>query len=222
MSVRFVDDLMGSNEIQTIWILSPAASIVRQPPLSPPYFTRHYFISDQGLPGVYQSLLPALHRDTPVTASSLGHLSRYGGPILYLYVHSFILFGILVWVNSGSILPHRRPHFSRTEDLSKLTTEDVVAEAKSILNLSDLLHVLQVTKSFVGDVVVDNVSFGVSRETISALLGPNRARKTLHLIDIYLEGGNIVPEKCLSTAHQSSIIQQLPALLSVFVLNLWQ
>jgi len=116
--------------------------------------------------------------DTPVTASSLGQLSRYGGPILYLFGYGFILFGILVWVDSGSILPRRRPRSSRTEDSSKPTAEDVVTEAKSVSNSSDLLRVLQVTKSFGGDAVVDNVSFGVSRETIFALLGPNGAGKT--------------------------------------------
>ncbi len=43
----------------------------------------------------------------PVTTSSLGDISRYGGPILYLFIYGFVLFAILVWVDSGSLLPRK-------------------------------------------------------------------------------------------------------------------
>jgi hypothetical protein len=117
--------------------------------------------------------------DTPVPSRALGKMELYGGPITYLILWSLILFGILVWVDSGSILPRRRPTSLETEGEAKREVPaDVVEEARLVANSSDALRVLEVTKSFGGDAVVDDVSFGVSKDTIFALLGPNGAGKT--------------------------------------------
>lgn len=75
---------------------------------------------------------------------------------------------------------------SRTQKLktddpssSNLTSrQDVVAEEKSVLASDDLLRVLRVTKTYGGNKVVDDVSLGVSRDTVFAMLGPNGAGKT--------------------------------------------
>ena len=115
--------------------------------------------------------------DTPVSSSTLGQITKFGGPILYLIVMGFILFGILVWVDSGSLLPRRRSS-SATSDSDRPIPPDVATEAKLVSESRDLLRVLQVTKSYDGDNVVDDVSFVVPRETIFALLGPNGAGKT--------------------------------------------
>ncbi|KXN84990.1 ABC transporter A family member 2 [Leucoagaricus sp. SymC.cos] len=119
----------------------------------------------------------------PVTTKSLGSIHRYGGPILYLFVYSFVLLAILVWVDSGSIL-HRRAGKRKqvaqamNEKDGSRKTDDVAAEAEAALSSDDLLRVLGVTKAYQGNKVVDDVSLVVSRDTVFALLGPNGAGKT--------------------------------------------
>ena len=122
---------------------------------------------------------------TLVTTSYLGDIKRYGGPILYLFVYGFVLFGILVWVDSGSIVPRRylKTHKQQArldENLAanQLSRQDVAREASAVAQSNDALRVLHVTKSFDGNRVVDDVSLGVSMDVIFAMLGPNGAGKT--------------------------------------------
>jgi len=119
----------------------------------------------------------------PVTTKSLGSIQHFGGPILYLFVYAFVLLAILVWVDSGSIL---KRNVGKREQVSSVRNEkadhekksDVAAEAEAALNSDDLLRVLDATKTFHGNKVVDDVSLVVSRDTVFALLGPNGAGKT--------------------------------------------
>lgn len=111
----------------------------------------------------------------------MGSIMRYGGPITYLIIYSFILLANLVWVDSGTRLPRRLGSSRNTSlhaDSTKLSRKDVIAEAMAATNSEDLLRVLRVTKSYQADKVVDDVSLGVSRDTLFALLGPNGAGKT--------------------------------------------
>ena len=107
---------------------------------------------------------------------------RFGGPILYLIVYSFVLFGILVWWDSGAPLPFKG--WSSRKTLHNHTPEadaipaDVVAEADAVANSQDSLRVVNVTKVYDGNPVVDSVSFGVAQGDVLALLGPNGAGKT--------------------------------------------
>lgn len=129
-----------------------------------------------------------------VTASSMGSIMRYGGPITYLIIYSFILLAILVWVDSGTRLPRRLGSSRNTSlhaDSTKLSRKDVIAEAMAATNSEDLLRVLRVTKSYQADKVVDDVSLGVSRDTLFALLGPNGAGKTTTFNMIR---GEVIPE----------------------------
>lgn len=110
---------------------------------------------------------------------------RYGGPILYLFVYGFVLLVILVWVDSGSIIPRRflktRKQQARLEEnlaANEISRQDVAREARTVVQSSDALRVLHVTKSYDGNTVVDDVSFGVHGDVIFALLGPNGAGKT--------------------------------------------
>lgn len=117
----------------------------------------------------------------PVTASSLGQISRYGGPILYLFVYGFALFGVLVWVDSGAILSRRNAALRQAANTSNLgitPADDIANEVAAVTKSSDILRVLGVEKSFGDNKVVDKVSFGVSQDTVFALLGPNGAGKT--------------------------------------------
>lgn len=116
-----------------------------------------------------------------VTVSSMGSIMRYGGPIVYLIIYSFVLLAILVWVDSGTRLPRQRGTSRRTALPSgsvELSRKDVIAEAEAVSSSEDLLRVLNVSKSYQAEKVVDNVSLGLSRDTLFALLGPNGAGKT--------------------------------------------
>jgi ABC-type multidrug transport system ATPase subunit len=135
---------------------------------------------------------------TPVNAASLGDIMRYGGPIVYLIVYGFILFGILVWVDSGSIIPRRflntkrrKVRMDQLQANFEANRQDVAAEAHAVAQSNDVLRLLHLTKTFSGNKVVDDVSYGVSRDTIFAMLGPNGAGKTTTFNMIR---GDIVPD----------------------------
>ncbi|KAI0830875.1 P-loop containing nucleoside triphosphate hydrolase protein [Trametes gibbosa] len=142
----------------------------------------------------------------PVTTSSLGDISRYGGPILYLFLYGFALFAILVWVDSGSLLPRKITHARKNGSTSVVDAnqdstapggvgrKDVHDEATVVVDSSDALRVLNIVKAFgkASNRVVDNVSFGVSQDTIFALLGPNGAGKTTTFNIIR---GDVIPDQ---------------------------
>jgi ATP-binding cassette, subfamily A (ABC1), member 3 len=121
----------------------------------------------------------------PVTISSLADLMRYGGPILYLFVHGLVYLGVLMWAESGPIIPRRslktRRRQIRMSELQanfEANRQDVAAEARAVACSNDALYLRHLTKSFHGNKVVDDVSYGVARDTIFAMLGPNGAGKT--------------------------------------------
>ncbi|KZT02088.1 P-loop containing nucleoside triphosphate hydrolase protein [Laetiporus sulphureus 93-53] len=133
--------------------------------------------------------------EQPVTTASIGKLSRFGGPILYLIVYAFVLFGILVWVDSGSILPRRFASHKRDGAVAgRIGRQDADDEAVAVAKSNDALRVLSVVKAFGSsdNRVVDNVSFGVSQDTIFALLGPNGAGKTTMFNMIR---GDVIPDE---------------------------
>ncbi|KAI0027064.1 P-loop containing nucleoside triphosphate hydrolase protein [Vararia minispora EC-137] len=164
----------------TLSLLSPVASVLRTAFVSVNLFS-----------------LACTGNET-VTASQLGVITRFGGPILYLILYSIALFVALVWVDSGSVL-HRtgimgivKPRRDSTDmdsmadDVEKEPVESGVDEA---------LRVLHVSKSFglgrSAKTVVDDVSLEVPPDTIFALLGPNGAGKTTTFNVIR---GDIVPD----------------------------
>ncbi|CDO76478.1 hypothetical protein BN946_scf184615.g4 [Trametes cinnabarina] len=173
----------------TMSILSPVASALRAS-----------FVSVN----LFSLLCDGSH---PVTASSLGDISRYGGPILYLFIYGFVLFAILVWVDSGSLLPQkmirgrkgtpRRPAEPAAGGAvvpGRVAGKDVDDEATVVTHSADALRVLNIVKAFgkTSNRVVDNVSFGVSHDTIFALLGPNGAGKTTTFNIIR---GDVIPDE---------------------------
>lgn len=119
-----------------------------------------------------------------VSTAQTGTILRYGGPILYLIVYSFILLAILVWVDSGSVLSrifNLKRRSSKNEVAVAVDTQDkadVVNEAKHATASNDVLRVLGVSKTYGKHKVVDNVTLSASSDTIFALLGPNGAGKT--------------------------------------------
>jgi hypothetical protein len=109
---------------------------------------------------------------------ALASITRNGGPILYLNLYSFALIVIIGWVDSRSLAPWnmwktRRSQPDAVDINLERFQEDVTAEAKLASLSLDLLRVLDVSKTYDDKKVVDNMTFGVSRDTVFVMLGPN-------------------------------------------------
>lgn len=127
-----------------------------------------------------------------VSTSSMGAIQRYGGPILYLFVSIFILVGALMWAESGSRTARRLRDIRRSKkEDNGSSKDDVLAAAEQAENSDDLLRVLDVSKSYGSNKVVDGVSFSLPQDTVFALLGPNGAGKTTTFNMIR---GDVIPD----------------------------
>ncbi|KAK7049037.1 hypothetical protein R3P38DRAFT_3307634 [Favolaschia claudopus] len=160
----------------TLSILSPVASVTRAGLVSANLF----------------SLL--CNGDTSAISSSwMGSIKRYGGPIVYLIVYSLVLLAVVVWVDSGSLLPrkYRQANKVSAANADKPVKQDVALEAEFAAESTDPLRVMHVTDRFGSNTVVDNVSFGASPDTIFCLLGANGAGKTTTFNVIR---GDVIPE----------------------------
>ena len=121
-------------------------------------------------------------------ATSAGGIDRMGSPILYLILYGLLLFLVLIWADTGA--PLRLPAFLRRDREHTTTTtgtgaqvpEDVRAEAKAVESdpsrANDPLRVVHISKRYGPNHAVEDVSFGVGKDTIFAMLGPNGAGKT--------------------------------------------
>jgi ATP-binding cassette subfamily A (ABC1) protein 3 len=143
-------------------------------------------------------------------ASNPGSITVYGGPILYLILQSFLLFGVLLWWDSGPLF--RR--FKRTkpvEDVEEKTAsgEEVSDELTRVASSQDGLRVLHLSKHFKDNLAVDDVTFGVPKGSVFSLLGPNGAGKstTISLIRGDIEpsrrGGEILVENVSVSKHRA-------------------
>ncbi|KOS20037.1 ATP-binding cassette sub-family A member 3 [Escovopsis weberi] len=157
-------------------------------------------------------------------------MTKFGGPIFLLIVQSCCLFGLLLWVDSGSAASMLRNLLGRYGEMENAVTNadaEMKEEATRVLSEEgslDGLRLLNVTKSFGKNTVVDNVSFGIGKGEVFALLGPNGAGKstTISLIrgdlkmsrgsgDIYVD--NVSITKHLLAARASlGVCPQIDAL----------
>ena len=108
-----------------------------------------------------------------------GSTTAFGGPILYLIIQAFILFGVLLWWDSGSLVRRymARKKLQELEDQDSLEAE-VSNELTRVSSSKDGLRLLQISKKFKKVLAVNNVSFGVPKGEVFALLGPNGAGKS--------------------------------------------
>ncbi|KAJ3577357.1 hypothetical protein NPX13_g3210 [Xylaria arbuscula] len=155
--------------------------------------------------------------------SNPGDILAYGGPILYLIVQSIILFGILLWYDSGAgrtllaKIFQRKAKPASDPDASDEEVGNELVRATSTTQDTDGLRVLHLTKSFGKFTAVDNVTFGVKHGEVFALLGPNGAGKstTISLIrgdlqpspnggDIFVEDASVVHHRASARSHLDS------------------
>ncbi|RYO89415.1 hypothetical protein DL764_008583 [Monosporascus ibericus] len=143
-----------------------------------------------------------------------GSITSYGGPVLYLIIQSILLFGFLLWYDSGvsATLFNRFKKPAKTAD-DGAVSDEVANELTRVISSAqetDGLQVVHLTKSFGKHTAVDNVTFGVQRSEVFALLGPNGAGKstTISLIrgDIRpsRNGGDVFVEDISISRHRAA------------------
>lgn len=149
-------------------------------------------------------------------ASYAGSMTTYGGPILYLILQSFFLFGLLLWWDSGPLLNKLRRKQKEEEIEARDTVDaEVSDELTRVTSSHDGLRVVNLTRRFKKNVAVNNVSFGVPRSEVFALLGPNGAGKstTISLIrgDIQPShrGGDILVDNISVIRHRAQARSRL-------------
>ena len=127
--------------------------------------------------------------DRVVTGAGLGGIHRYGGPIVFLILWIIFLLFVLSQIDAGFRLPWSRSMkklLRPAGDLEKLDyalktmNPDVLAEVEHANSPSttDPLRVLNISKFFGSNKVVDNVSFTIPKDSLFVMLGPNGAGKT--------------------------------------------
>ncbi|KOC09391.1 ABC transporter [Aspergillus flavus AF70] len=114
-------------------------------------------------------------------ASYPGEVTLYGGPILFLVVQSFALFGLLLWFDGGSVLSLLRAK-SKPNDEEEKSTLDKDLNPENPQSPSsgpdNGLRVVHLTKTFHKFTAVEDITFSVNKGEVFALLGPNGAGKT--------------------------------------------
>lgn len=115
----------------------------------------------------------------PVKATSPGPMKFFGAPIVYLIGQSLFLLGILVWSDHSFAFPSLRKA-AVPVDSEDITTKEpeVSAEIARVATSDDGLRVLHTSKTFKTwsagkNKVVDDLTFGVKRGEVFALVGPN-------------------------------------------------
>ncbi|KAH7157639.1 hypothetical protein B0J13DRAFT_542292 [Dactylonectria estremocensis] len=131
-------------------------------------------------------------------SSNPGGILLYGSPILYLIVQSFILFGLLIWLDQGSagsslagLFDRRKPPVADPDHSDEEIANELTRVTSNATNENGL-RVLNVTKNFGKNTAVDNVTFGIKRGEVFALLGPNGAGKST---TISIIRGDIKPSR---------------------------
>lgn len=135
----------------------------------------------------------------PTLATNPGGITLLGGPILILAAQCIVLFAFLLFWDSSKQFPllHSKQKQADVE-LSHSQEKEVSDEVARVASSpEDGLRVLHVSKSFKsrtrGSVTaVDDVSFGVRRDEVFALVGPNGAGKST---TISMLRGNIRPSR---------------------------
>ncbi|KAJ7920707.1 hypothetical protein B0H13DRAFT_2421286 [Mycena leptocephala] len=184
----FADGMVESIHF-ALSLLSPVASLARAGIISVNLF----------------SLLCDGTSDNPSSLSMVS-LNKYGGPILYLVLQSVALFAVLFWVDSGSVLFQklRRAHAEITStEVDRPSKEDVDLEAATASQPSNLLQVLDATKSYGSNLAVDRLTFGVGPGNVFCMVGPNGAGKTT---SINLMSGTVVPERGDVLVNKASVV----------------
>ncbi|OLN92788.1 ATP-binding cassette sub-family A member 5 [Colletotrichum chlorophyti] len=161
-----------------------------------------------------------------------GTLNAFGGPILYLAIQAMVLFGLLLYHDSGNTFFRR--HKGPAAEAEQSTADQEVANELVRVEAAgsdDGLQVKHLTKKFGNNTAVDNVTFGVRHGEVFALLGPNGAGKStaISLIrgdiqpsrnggDVFIEQVSVTKKRALARSNLG-VCPQFDAIESMTVLE---
>ncbi|QRV72980.1 ABC transporter [Ceratobasidium sp. AG-Ba] len=143
------------------------------------------------------------------SGSDLGAMDRFGAPILYTVIHSFLLLTFLIWYDSGMPwLP--REWWRSTKNYAQIEKEappDVQDEITRVARSFDSLRVSHASKSFGKTQALEDVTLGLS-SGIFGLLGSNGGGEYLftlmgHLLpdrtepacNVFIDGRSIITSR---------------------------
>jgi len=151
--------------------------------------------------------------DGNTIASYPGAMKLYGGPIVYMFMQSLLLFGLLLWWDSGFLVTRLRRKY-RAPDREESLEKEVKDELTRVNSFNDGLRVINLSKTFGHINAIDNLTFGVKRGEVFALLGPNGAGKstTISLIrgdiqpdskggEVFVENISVTSQRALARSH---------------------
>ncbi|KAF2473758.1 ABC transporter [Lindgomyces ingoldianus] len=158
---------------------------------------------------VAMNMFSALCRGSPPhMASYPGEFSLYGAPILYLLGQSLVMFGILMIADHGWAT-HWFKRAAKTRDAEDQITreKEVSEEIERVAHATDGLRVQHLTRSFksrrYGKITpVDDLTFGVQKGEVFAVVGPNGAGKST---TINMIRGEIQPTQSGGEIHLGDI-----------------
>lgn len=137
---------------------------------------------------VFQSLLLGLNvgqaRCSNGQILPTGSIKAFGGPILYLVLQVLFLMGVIIWIEGDLAIFRRKssraaPKRDAEKSVGSSLTDDAEQERLRVENSdSDLLRMINFSKSFGSNQAVENVTLGLPQSDVTALIGPNGAGKS--------------------------------------------
>lgn len=137
---------------------------------------------------VFQSLLLGLNigqtRCSNGNIIPTGSIKAFGGPILYLVLQVLFLLGVIIWIEGDLAIFRRKASQSATKhdaekSVGSALSDDAEQEKLRVENTdSDLLRILNFSKSFGSNRAVEGVTLGLPQSDVTALIGPNGAGKS--------------------------------------------
>lgn len=104
-------------------------------------------------------------------ASNPGGIKQYGGPILYLILQTIFLFSVLLLHDGGSLLAKIRRSKPVVPSMENAVQDEELAdELHRVSSSQDCLRLLHVTKSFKKITAVEDLTFGIPRGQVFALV----------------------------------------------------
>ena len=143
------------------------------------------------------------HGSPPKMAKYPGEITLYGQPILYLIGQSLVLFLILMIVDhKWTANWFKRPGAAKDSEDQETREKEVSDEIERIANATDGLRLQHLTRTFKHRTngvltAVDDLSLGIKKGEVFAIVGPNGAGKSTTIgmlrgeIQPSLQGGSI-------------------------------
>lgn len=158
---------------------------------------------------ISMNLFNSLCRDNPPRIATYpGEFKLFGAPILYLIGQSLIMFGILMTVDHKWAANWFGRKVKRTDSEDQPTREKEVSdEIDRVANATDGLRVQHLTRNYKSKTqgpitAVEDLTFGVQKGEVFAVVGPNGAGKST---TISMLRGEIQPTQSGASIHLGSV-----------------